>query len=130
VPTDPYVPVPLDEKPRQQQNFAPGVHMPAARPWAADRPGDATRDPRGGLVGSPGPNVGFALTLAHRAQDRMRLEPHARVRHAEHSYVTRRAVADSVSAAILRRPRAEVLDHVGELRAAIAAGVVAGVAPE
>jgi hypothetical protein len=83
VPTDPYVPVPLDEKPRQQQNFAPGVHMPPARSWEPDRPGDEVPEPdaiRGGLVGSPGPSVGFALTLAARARDRLKLEPHE---HAE-----------------------------------------------
>jgi len=76
VPTDPYVPVPLDERPRQQQNFAAGVHMPPARGWVADRPGDLrSRPPRGPLTGNPGPNVGFALTLAQRARDRLRLEP-------------------------------------------------------
>jgi hypothetical protein len=76
VPTDPYVPVPFDEKPRQQQNFAPGVFMPPARGWVADRPGDLrARPPRGPLTGTPGPNVGFALSLARRARDRFRLEP-------------------------------------------------------
>jgi hypothetical protein len=75
VPTDPYVPASIDELPRQAQNFAPGTHMPAARGWVADRPGDGRRAPRGALVGSPGPNVGYALTLARRAKDRFRLEP-------------------------------------------------------
>lgn len=76
VSTDPYVPTPLDEKPRQKQNFAAGVHMPPARGWRADRPGDsAARPPTGALVGSPGPSVGFALTLARRAGDRLQLEP-------------------------------------------------------
>lgn len=75
VPTDPYVPTPLDEKPRQKQNFAAGVSMPPARGWRADRPGDeVVRPPRGALTGSPGPNVGFALTLAQRSRDRFRLE--------------------------------------------------------
>jgi hypothetical protein len=74
MPTDPYVPATIDEIPRQEQNFAPGVHMPAARGWHADRPGDGRRDV-GALSGSPGPNVGFAITLAHRARDRFRLEP-------------------------------------------------------
>jgi hypothetical protein len=83
VPTDPYVPVPLDERPRQQQNFAPGVHMPPARGWVADRPGDVrARPPRGPLTGTPGPNVGFALSLARRARDRFRLEPGERVEDA------------------------------------------------
>jgi hypothetical protein len=75
VPTDPYVPAPIDERPRQAQNLAPGVHMPAARAWVADRPGDGRTLRRSGFVGSPGPNVGFALTLARRAKDRLRLEP-------------------------------------------------------
>ena len=76
MPTDPYVSTPRDELPRQKQNFAPGVHMPAARSWHADRPGDAIeRRPAGPLVGSPGPSNGFALTLANRARDRFRLEP-------------------------------------------------------
>ena len=76
VPTDPYVPTSLDEKPRQKQNFAAGVSMPPARAWRADRPGDdVASPPRGALTGSPGPNVGFALTLAKRSRDRFRLEP-------------------------------------------------------
>lgn len=76
MPTDPYVPTPLDEKPRQKQNFAAGVSMPPARGWRADRPGDdVAQMPRGPLTGSPGPSVGFALTLAQRARDRLRLEP-------------------------------------------------------
>lgn len=76
MPTDPYVPTPLDEKPRQKQNFAAGVSMPPARGWRADRPGDdVAHMPRGALTGSPGPNVGFALTLAKRSRDRLRLEP-------------------------------------------------------
>jgi hypothetical protein len=83
VPTDPYVSIPLDEHPRQQQNFAPGVEMPPARAWVADRPGDVrSRSPRGPLTGTPGPNVGFALTLAHRARDRFRLEPGERAEDA------------------------------------------------
>lgn len=76
MPTDPYVPTPLDEKPRQKQNFASGVSMPPARGWRADRPGDdVAQMPRGPLTGSPGPSVGFALTLAQRSRDRLRLEP-------------------------------------------------------
>src|SRR4051812_3350258 len=50
--------------------------MPPARAWVADRPGDVrARPPRGPLTGTPGPNVGFALSLARRARDRFRLEP-------------------------------------------------------
>ena len=76
MPTDPYVPTPLEEKPRQKQNFAAGVSMPPARGWRADRPGDdVAQMPRGPLTGSPGPSIGFALTLAKRSRDRLRLEP-------------------------------------------------------
>ncbi|MGZ4675629.1 MAG: hypothetical protein ACXVJ7_02415 [Acidimicrobiia bacterium] len=74
MPTDPFVPSPLGGRPRQQQNFAPGIHMPPARGWWADRPGDSETTPAGPLTGTPGPNVGFGLTLARRAKDRIRLD--------------------------------------------------------
>jgi hypothetical protein len=77
VPTDPFVPATLDGEPRQEPNLAPGSHMPPSRSWRADRPGDlGALQPKGALLGSPGPNVGYALTLANRARDRLRLEPH------------------------------------------------------
>jgi hypothetical protein len=77
VPTDPFVPEVLDEEPRQEPNLAPGSHMPASGSWRADRPGDlGALQPKGALLGSPGPNVGYALTLANRARDRIRLEAH------------------------------------------------------
>jgi hypothetical protein len=173
VPTDPFVPVPLDELPRQQQNLAPGVHMPPARPWEADRPGDfRARQPAGPLTGSPGPNVGFALTLARRARDRFRLEPGERVgdavavvaelamkraatfgraptkqdvdfaiellgyagaapedvrrwrprlvRGAEHEYVVRRAIVDTVSPSLLRLSLQELPGQLAMVRAAMA----------
>jgi hypothetical protein len=54
--------------------MAAGVHLPASRPWRADRPGDLVGgQPTGDLLGRPGPNVGFAMTLAHRAEGRMML---------------------------------------------------------
>lgn len=75
MPTDPFVQTSSDDAPRQAQNFAPGVHMPPARGWRADRPGEVdSRAVPGRLAGTPGPNVGFALTLAGRARDRFRLE--------------------------------------------------------
>ena len=77
MPTDPYVPVTLDEEPRQEPNLAPGSHMPASGSWKADRPGDlGAIQPKGPFLGSPGPNVGYALTLVNRVKDRFRLEPH------------------------------------------------------
>jgi len=75
--TDPYVAATLDSAPRQEPNLAPGVHYPPARPWRADRPGDLRGgQPTGELLGSPGPNIGYALSLIARARDRMALAPH------------------------------------------------------
>ena len=57
MPTDPFVPSELDDRPRQQQNLAPGVHMPPAH-GVAGRP---ARRPRrrpahaATLLGTPGP---------------------------------------------------------------------------
>ncbi len=77
MPTDPYVPVTLDEEPRQEPNLAPGSHMPPSGSWRADRPGDlGPIQPKGPFLGSPGPNVGYALTLVNRAKDRFKLEAH------------------------------------------------------
>jgi hypothetical protein len=77
MPTDPFVPSNLEDAPRQETNLAPGVHMPAAKGWRADRPGDLEAgQPTGHLLGRPGPNVGYALTLAERARDRLSLGPH------------------------------------------------------
>jgi hypothetical protein len=76
VPTDPYVPEELVDEPRQRPNLAPGVSLPATGHWVADRPGDLRLgQPRGALLGSPGPNVGYALTLTSRVRDRFELEP-------------------------------------------------------
>ena len=74
---DPFVAPTLDDVPRQEPNLAPGVHMPPARPWVPDRPGDAVSygQPHGPLFGDPGPNIGYALTLAHRLHDRLHLAP-------------------------------------------------------
>jgi hypothetical protein len=77
VPTDPFVPERLEDEPRQEPNLPPGVKMPPARSWVANRPGDLPAGwPSGKLLGSPGPNVGYALTLANRARDRFVLAPH------------------------------------------------------
>jgi hypothetical protein len=76
VPTDPFVPPDPSARPRQQQNLPPGVALPAATDWRADRPGDLGPDqPEGALFGRPGPNVGYAYTLAQRVRDRLRLGP-------------------------------------------------------
>jgi len=75
---DPFVADTLDDEPRQRPNLAPGVSMPPARAWVADRPGDevASGQPHGRLFGTPGPNIGYAGTLAHRLGDRLALGPH------------------------------------------------------
>lgn len=180
MPTDPFVASPFADGPRQEQNFAPGVHMPPARGWRADRPGDGPHR-RGALAGSPGPNVGFALTLARRARDRFRLEPveHAAdavavvaelamkraavlgraptkvdvdfviellgyagaapaevrewrpelIRGADHDYVVRRAIADTVSRSLLRLSIAELPEHLAIVRDGLAKGQLVSVEP-
>lgn len=113
MPTDPYVPTPLDEKPRQKQNFASGVSMPPARGWRADRPGDdVAHMPRGALTGSPGPNVGFALTLAKRSRDRLRLEPSE---HADDAVAVVAELAMKRAASYGRAPTTVDVDLVSEL---------------
>ncbi len=79
VPTDPFVPPDPSARPRQQQNLPPGVALPPANDWRSDRPGDLGPDqPEGALFGRPGPNVGYAYTLAQRAKARLRLGPRSR----------------------------------------------------
>jgi hypothetical protein len=76
VPTDPFVPADPSARPRQQQNLPPGIALPPATDWRPDRPGDlGPNQPGGALFGRPGPNVGYAYTLAQRAKDRLRLGP-------------------------------------------------------
>lgn len=83
MPTDPYIPARLEDEPRQETNLAPGVKLPAANAWRADRPGDLEAgQPSGALLGSPGPNVGYALTLVERIKDRIVVAPHERVEDA------------------------------------------------
>ena len=81
MPTDPFVPPDPDARPRQQQNLPPGVALPPASHWHPDRPGDLSGPVvgHGELTGRPGPNVGFAYTLAERAKDRMRLGPNEHI---------------------------------------------------
>ena len=77
MPTDPFVPERLDTTPRQEPNLPPGVKMPPPRSWVPNRPGDLPRgQPRGELLGSPGPDIGYALTLANRVRDSLTLAPH------------------------------------------------------
>ena len=82
MPTDPYVPSEIGDRPRQQQNLPPGLALPPARDWRADRPGDLEAAPgasvpeNGALMGRPGPNIGYAYTLAARTASRLRLSSH------------------------------------------------------
>jgi hypothetical protein len=77
VPTDPYVSPDPDDHPRQQQNLPPGVAYPPAKRWVPTRPGDnPVGQPTGPLRGAPGPNIGYAYTLANRIKDRLKLAPH------------------------------------------------------
>jgi hypothetical protein len=77
MPTDPFVAPELGDRPRQEPNLAPGVQLPAAHAWRADRPGDLVAgQPTGTLLGRPGPNVGYAVMLAGRLRDTVQLAPH------------------------------------------------------
>jgi hypothetical protein len=77
MPTDPFVAPELEDRPRQEPNLAPGVHLPPANAWKADRPGDLVAgQPTGNLLGRPGPNVGYAVMLAGRLRDSIELAPH------------------------------------------------------
>ena len=76
MPTDPYVPNDIDSDPRQLPNLAPGVHMPPAGSWRADRPGDLVAgQPHGDMLGSPGPDVGYARLLVERRRVRFVISP-------------------------------------------------------
>jgi hypothetical protein len=81
VPTDPFVNPTLDDAPRHRQNLPPGIGYPPARRGSATRRAAAlgVDQPRGGLFGAPGPNVGYALTLARRAAATMQLGAHEHV---------------------------------------------------
>lgn len=68
---DPYVPTRPEDAPRRS------VAIPPARGWRAVRPGDLEpaagpgRCANGVLFGTPGPDSGYALTLAARFHDRI-----------------------------------------------------------
>ena len=53
MPTDPFVPSELADRPRQQQNLPPGLAPPPARDWRADRPGDLGGAPADGRAARP-----------------------------------------------------------------------------
>jgi hypothetical protein len=63
---DPYVPTRPEDAPRRS------VAIPPAVGWRATRPGDLSPEqPKGCYLGSPAPDAGYALTLAHRFHDRL-----------------------------------------------------------
>jgi len=55
----------------------PALHLKVPSAWSADRPADhrVPGIPIGRGYGSPGPDQGFALSLARRFEDRIRLTP-------------------------------------------------------
>ena len=85
MPTDPFVADRLDDDPRQLPNLSPGVVYPPARSWRADRPGDLVDgvQPRGALMGSPGPNIGYALLLTRRVAESFDRSPLEHVKDVE-----------------------------------------------
>jgi hypothetical protein len=66
-----YVPVLPEDRPRT------GEPTPPARPWKPGRPGDSVSitgvQPQGPRFGRPGPDLGYALTLASLYDDRLQL---------------------------------------------------------
>ena len=108
MPTDPYVPSRLEDQPRNITNLAPGVKIPAPKAWRADRPGDLpVGQPRGNLLGTPGPNVGYAVSLAERARDRLALAPHE---HADDALAVVAEVAMRRAASYGRAPVRDDVD--------------------
>lgn len=55
----------------------PALRLEPPRPWVAGRPADLQfpARPGGRHLGTPGPDQGFALRLARRFEDRLRLHP-------------------------------------------------------
>lgn len=93
---DPHVAPRLEDRPRAT------TPMPPAGRWAATRPGDlAAGQPAGHLLGSPGPDVGYALLLAERFRDRLELATHE---HAEDAVAVGAEVAMRRAAGLGRAP--------------------------
>jgi hypothetical protein len=55
----------------------PALRLETPRPWVPNRPADLRfpARPGGPHLGTPGPDQGFALRLARRFEDRLRLHP-------------------------------------------------------
>jgi hypothetical protein len=110
MPTDPYVASDADATPRNEPTLSPGVVLPPSRDWRADRPGDLVDgvQPQGALFGSPGPNVGYALRLVHRAGGEFVLGPGE---HREDAEAVVAAVAMRRAASFGRGPIAADVDR-------------------
>ena len=91
--------------------------MPPAGHWHADRPGDLVAgQPTGTLLGRPGPNIGYALTLVNRWKDRFRLVPGEHYDDAAHDYPARRELVDRVPDDVLRLAPSYLSSRVAEFR--------------
>ena len=68
-----YVPTPVNEKARVP--WESPDHVPSA--WTLDRPAEVGQgaQPSGPRLGSPGPDIGYALTLAELLRPEVRLTP-------------------------------------------------------
>jgi hypothetical protein len=124
MPTDPFVAERLDDEPRQLPNLSPGVTYPPARGWRADRPGDLVDgvQPRGAMLGSPGPNIGYALLLTRRAAEEFTRSP---VEHAEDVEAVVAALAMKRAASFGRAPVAHDVEC-----AALVLGYLGSPSPE
>lgn len=71
---DPHVKPRLVDRPRS------GTPMPPSHGFRAERPGEVvgSGQPRGDMLGSPGPDLGYALSLAERFRHRLDLAPQER----------------------------------------------------
>ncbi len=113
MPTDPFVPPDPDARPRQQQNLPPGIGLPAPRRWQPNRPGDLrAAQPTGPMLGNPGPNVGYAYTLAERLRERFVLDGHE---HLDDVIAVVAEIAGKRAATFGRAPIAHDIDFAAAL---------------
>ncbi len=114
MPTDPFVSSDSETAPRNEPTLPPGVTLPPSREWRADRPGDLAGgvQPTGDLFGSPGPNVGYALRLVHRASPGFELAPGE---HREDAEAVVAAVAMKRAASFGRGPTVTDVDRAATL---------------
>jgi hypothetical protein len=65
----------------EQHEVRDGYQLGVPAPWVPHRPGESRPHPHGqnlAGLGIPGPDQGYALELANRFEDRLRLEPDER----------------------------------------------------